>query len=333
MLFLAWSPVVAETPCSPGNATQHRRALLAHEFLHAGSFCLGGHLAPLTFLLGCQRCGTNSLYEDIIGSVRGARPGHALRGEPEYYSREQHFFATDTWSQGAPHYLNHFPDCPGHSAGFQFVLDATPAYLRKPIVADRMHELMPNAALPKLKFVVILRDPAMRLYAYWDTFVLKGAGVNNFDTWLDRTLKSVRECQRKHGEKLWPPPDTSACDEDTIEGVAAGLYAPQLAYWFKKFEPKQFLLTSTAAYKEDTQTVVKATSAFVTGSGTLTKPARQPDSIDSISVEERMSKEARAELGHFYRPHNADLLHLLNNQPKVTYTPSLKQLGIQQWLG
>ena len=54
---------------------------------------------------------------DIIGSVSGARPGHSLRGEPAVYSREQHFFATDTWSQGATHYLNHFPDCPGHSAG------------------------------------------------------------------------------------------------------------------------------------------------------------------------------------------------------------------------
>ena len=130
---------------APGNVTDHGRALtdngralLQHEFQRTGSFCLGGHLAPLTFLLGCQRCGTNSLYEgdsrgalchtlqplstllpapDIIGSVRGARSAHSLRGEPAVYSREQHFFATDTWSQGATHYLNHFPDCPGHSAG------------------------------------------------------------------------------------------------------------------------------------------------------------------------------------------------------------------------
>ena len=149
----AWSP--------PENRTAHPgRALLAHEFLHAGSFCLGGHLAPLTFLLGCQRCGTNSLYEDIIGSVQGARAGHALHGEADYYGREQHFYATDSWSQGPAHYLSHFPDCPGHWAGYQFVLDATPAYMRKPIVADRLVELLPQAAHPKLKFVVILRECA-----------------------------------------------------------------------------------------------------------------------------------------------------------------------------
>ena len=195
-----------------------------------------------------------------------------------------------------------------------------------------MLELMPSAAVPKLKFVVILRDPAMRLYAYWDQYVLKGAGVNDFEKWLDITLKSVRECQRKHGDQLWPPPDTNACDEDTIEGVAAGLYAHQLTYWLRKFDPKQFLLTSTTAYTEETQLVVKAISAFLTGSGTLDSPARHPDNIDSINVESRMSKVARTELGRFYRSHNAELLHLLNNQGKVTYTPSLKQLGIQQWI-
>ena len=136
-MALAFGPIQSAA-WAPGNVTDHGRALLQHEFQRTGSFCLGGHLAPLTFLLGCQRCGTNSLYEgdsrgalchtlqplstllpapDIIGSVRGARSAHSLRGEPAVYSREQHFFATDTWSQGATHYLNHFPDCPGHSAG------------------------------------------------------------------------------------------------------------------------------------------------------------------------------------------------------------------------
>ena len=66
----AWSP--------PANETVHGRALMSHEFLRSGSFCLGNKLAPLAFLLGCQRCGTNSLYEDIMGSVKGARRGHAL---------------------------------------------------------------------------------------------------------------------------------------------------------------------------------------------------------------------------------------------------------------
>jgi len=67
----AWAP--ANVTDHGRSLTDNGRALLQHEFQRTGSFCLGGHLAPLTFLLGCQRCGTNSLYEDIIGSVSGAR--------------------------------------------------------------------------------------------------------------------------------------------------------------------------------------------------------------------------------------------------------------------
>ena len=78
------------------------------------------------------------------------------------YGREQHFFATDTWSKGVANYLNHFPPCPAKGT-FNFVVDATPAYLRKPIVADRLPEALPSAAMPKLKFMVMLRDPAIRL--------------------------------------------------------------------------------------------------------------------------------------------------------------------------
>ena len=62
-LALALQASIQSAAWAPGNVTDHGRALLQHEFQRTGSFCLGGHLAPLTFLLGCQRCGTNSLYE------------------------------------------------------------------------------------------------------------------------------------------------------------------------------------------------------------------------------------------------------------------------------
>mmetsp|Transcript_16273 Transcript_16273/g.52677 ORF Transcript_16273/g.52677 Transcript_16273/m.52677 type:complete len:337 (-) Transcript_16273:245-1255(-) len=312
----------------------HGRSLVAHDISRAGTFCLGGKLVPLTFLLGCQRCGSNSLYEDIVGSIRGARSGHALRGEPDYYAREQHFYATDSWSRGMGFYADHFPECPGRNAHpqYQFTVDATPAYLRKPIVADRLQATLPGAAQPLLKFVVILRDPALRLYAYWDAFVLSGTGVKNFDNWLKVTMDAVRECQRNHGDDLWPPPDTFHCDEDTIEGVAAGVYHAQLEYWFKRFGPKRFLLTSTDAYEEDTQRVVKDVSHFLTGSAELASPARHPSNIDSIKVFGGMSSDARTKLGRFYQPHNSKLLHLLTHQTQVTFSPSVKQLGVQGWI-
>jgi len=310
------------------NASSHRAlSPLDHEFHHSGTFCMGGKLAPLVLLLGCQRCGTASLYDDMMEHVKGARYGHALVGEPEHYGREQHFYATDAWSKGVNNYLNHFPPCPAHGT-FNFVVDATPAYLRKPIVAERLPQALPNAALPKLKFMLILRDPKTRLYAYWDTFVLSGTGVNNFDSWVGNTLSKVTPCQKKNGDQLWPPPEN--CDTDTVEGVAAGLYAYQLIYWLHRFDAKQFFITTLDAYENDPGSVLKDAARFIGADGVVGS-MRSTANMNSVKVMGGMSEWARKELEKFYRPHNAQLLHLFNNQNHVHYSPSLKALGIQAW--
>ena len=305
-----------------------------HEIHRSGTLCMSNHIAPLFMLLGCQRCGTSSLYEDIMTHVRGAKRGHSLHGEPDYYAREQHYFATDTWSHGMHHYLEHFPTCPHqHSADLAFTVDATPAYLRKPIVATRIPQVYPASVASRLKFLVILRDPTKRLYAYWDSFVQSGMGVNDFEVWSKSALAKTRDCQLKNGNTLWPPPDTR-CDTDIVEGVAAGLYAYQLSYWFHAFEPSRFFLTSLDAYEEDTAAVLRAVAHFVGSSGGLLGNPRSigdPSNPNAVKVMGAMPAGARTAISKFYHEHNAVLLHLLNNNPHVTYSPSLKGLGIQGW--
>ena len=307
---------------------------VSHEIHRSGTFCMGNHIAPLVFLLGCQRCGTASLYEDMISHVRGARRGHSLKGEADYYAREQHFFATDSWSRGVHHYLEHFPTCPHqHSSDLAFTIDATPAYMRKPIVATRIPTVYPPSAVHKMKFVVILRDPAKRLYAYWDTFVTSGLGVNDFEVWSKNAVAKTKECQLKNGNTLWPPPD-ERCDTDTVEGVAAGLYAYQLSYYFHEFDPSSFLLTSLDAYESDTAAVLRDVAKFVGSTGGLVGTPRavgEPANPNAVKVMGPMPAGARAALAKFYHEHNTVLSHLLSNTPKVKYSPSLKAMGLSDW--
>lgn len=321
--------LVPHAQLAPSNATHRQLHQMHHEFHKAGTFCMGNKLAPLVLLMGCQRCGTNSLYEDLMDHVHGARRGHPLKGEPEHYGREQHFYATDTWSRGTSHYLEHFPACPAKSSSFQFVIDATPAYMRKPIVADRIPEVLPSGAVPKLKMLFLLRDPTRRLYAYWDTFVLAGTGVNNFDAWVEATMKKVAACQKKNGDQLWPPPED--CDTDTVEGVAAGLYAYQLIYYSHRFDAKQFFVTTLNAYEANPTGVLHDVAKFVGASGTLAGSKRSAGETFSVKVHGAMSDWARKDLGRFYREHNAQLIHFFNNQPRFTYSPSLKGMGVQDW--
>lgn len=321
----------AETP--PPNAS-HGRALLQHETTRGGSFCLGGRLVPLFFLFGCQRCGGTAMYYDIMKHVRGAREGRSIGSEPAFYEREQHFYASgspssSTWDRGISHYTSHFVACPPNSAGFEFSIDATAAYMRKPVAAERIPQMIPQGAHGKLRFVVVLRDPTDRLYAYWDAFVLGGKGMNNFDIWVKGVMEKVKTCQNKNGDQLWPPPDN--CDEDTVQGVAAGLCAYQLIYWLHRFDPSQFFLTSFHAYQLETGKVLRDVARFFGASESLTGTVANAGDLSSVKVMGGMSNEARKTLGKFYKPHNAQLLHTLNTNAKMTFSPSLKALAIQGW--
>ena len=267
---------------------------------------------------------------------------HALASNPAFhpptdYGREMHFFATDAWSQGVHHYLEHFPQCPkGRAADTElaFAVDATPAYLRKPIVATRLRDVYPSVALPHLRFVVILRDPVERLHAYWDTFVQAGVGVNDFKKWVDTTLEKVKTCQKAHGPELWPPPDTGRCDPEVIEGVAAGLYAYQLAYWFKQFTPARFLITSLDAYERAAGAVLRDVSGFIGVSTALLGTAREigtPSDAQVVKVMGAPPPAAKEALGKFYHPHNAHLHKFLEGQPHAHCSPNLAGLGIGSW--
>lgn len=168
--------------------------------------------------------------------------------------------------------------------------------------------------------------------AYWDTFVLSGTGVNNFDSWVGSTMSKVTPCQKRFGDQLWPPPEANNCDTDTIEGVAAGLYAYQLSephrcplrecaclcvhpcacppipstvvrtvYWLHKFDAKQFFITSLSAYENDPASVIKDASHFIGAGGVVGNPKAATSSVNSVKVMGGMSEWARHELGKFYR--------------------------------
>ena len=169
--------------------------------------------------------------------------------------------------------------------------------------------------MPKLRFVVILRDPVDRLYAFWDAFVLSGVGVNRFEAWADKTMENVLACQKRVGSnELWPPPDTGVCDEDTVEGVAAGLYAYQLIYWLHRFDPKQFLVTTIDAYERDPQRVVRDVAGHVgVDDARRRRPRHDPT---AVKVMGGMTADARRKLGRFYQPHNPSCS--TNGQPAPT---------------
>ena len=262
-------------------------------------------------MLGCQRCGGQSLYEDV-NSMRGGGQlrGRALRARAALL-RDRRVVA------GRAALPRALPACRQRSSPYEFTVDATPAYLRKPIVADRRRGAAAergtgcgssSSCATRRSFVRVLG----RVHVRHDI------GVNRFEAWADKTMENVAGVPAGGSNELWPPPDTGVCDEDTVEGIAAGLYAYQLIYWLHRFDPKQFLVTTIDAYERDPQRVVRDVAGHVGASTTLAGAVRAASDPTAVKVMGGMTADARRKLGRFYQPHNAQLLHVFQ-RPACTH--------------
>ena len=107
----------------------------------SGNVCINGALVPRLFILGCQKCGSTSLYFDLTNVFRNVAkysPGGvvttvnaATKKSPEYsHGKELHFFGTNRYVLGCQQYLGLMPACPPTDyASPAVVIDATPNYL------------------------------------------------------------------------------------------------------------------------------------------------------------------------------------------------------------
>ncbi len=117
-------------------------------------------LPPPVFLIGAMKSGTTALADALYHHPFIHKP-HIIDQEPEWFSKEVHFFNVNTsYSQGRLHYERHFDRYlpPGHVS-----LDATPGYLYEPFVAERVHRMYGK----DIKILVILRDPVARALSHW----------------------------------------------------------------------------------------------------------------------------------------------------------------------
>ena len=105
-----------------------------------------GHRPPDFLILGAQKAGTTSLLDWLGAHPRIAPPDR----------KEVHWF-TNHWGRPAAWYRSHFPRRP---AGV-LSAEATPYYLFHPAVPERVAR-----ALPDVRCIVLLRDPAARTISH-----------------------------------------------------------------------------------------------------------------------------------------------------------------------
>lgn len=179
-------------------------------------------LLPSFIIVGGQRCGTNSLYEYVASHPR---VGRALP------LPEVHYFDLN-FERGMEWYRGHFPirlkrRAAGHLPHVRSITgESSPYYMFHPLAAPRI-----AAALPRVKLIVLLRNPIDRAYSHYNHEQARGHEALCFEDALEQ------EPERLAGEagKLRANAGYRSFSYQHFSYLARGMYADQLERIFSLF--------------------------------------------------------------------------------------------------
>jgi hypothetical protein len=110
---------------------------------------------PEFLIIGAQKCGTTSLHHYL-----NQHP-HLIGSKP----KEVHFFERDEhYKLGIDWYRQSFFDFK-HIVGKKMYFEATPDYLYRNGVAERIY-----AHYPHMKLIILLREPVARAFSAWNMY-------------------------------------------------------------------------------------------------------------------------------------------------------------------
>ena len=191
------------------------------------------------------------------------------------------------------------------------------------MVPELLHEVTPNA-----RFVLMVRDPADRLYSdyrYFSYRTLHGKDphtqkysydAHGFHLAVQQSLVEIRRCQREHSNM------TCAWEQrryDPRTQIQLGMYSEYVETWQSFFPPDQFLVIC----QEDIKTAPRPTFDRITtflGIPPLTDKVLFPDGKGEMKQSnsggkyKQMLPETRALLDEFYAPFNEKLAFMLNDE-------------------
>ena len=240
---------------------------------------------PGFMIVGAQKCGTTSIQQ-ILSQ-------HARLFSARF--KELHYFSNDYWYSPNRHHQYHsfFPLSAAREAIY---FESTPMYLYHPDVARRLSEY--NA---DLKFVIALRDPALRAFSAWKMYHFKfREGQLSF-------LHDPREFSVAIDEELTGDMKNFAPNVDHHAYVKRGLYEIQIARYLKYFSRDQIIVVNSDSLRANPELETSRLLSFlkVESQSLISKVANVGEYVEG-DFEETFDR-----LRQFYQPYNQKLFNLL----------------------
>lgn len=244
---------------------------------------------PDFIIIGAQKCGTTSLYAYLCQHPQ-VKP--AAKKEVRYFDRK--------FEHGPEWYRGHFPPVkpfPGILTG-----EASPSYIFHPLAASRM-----KAECPKVKLIVLLRNPVDRAYSHYHHSVRLGRTTLSFEDSIDR------EAALLHGEReRFTRDETYKSDKYWFFSyLSRGRYLEQLRIWMDVFPRESFLILRSEDFFADPAHLMQDVFQW------LGLPAHQLQEYRKVNIRgyrpyNPMAPAMRERLVEYFRTWNLELYDFLN---------------------
>lgn len=293
-------------------------------------------LAPSIFLVGCHKCATTSMYQDMNNHFPSIDSGTILGGdEEEIAMKDKHYFDDDeAYSKGWSWYLGHYTNCSSSEDSGVIAADFTETYLESDSMTARRiysayiefpesHGTMP---FQRLKFVVLLRNPVDRLLSYYTSAkadnTLDLVGVENvdddclsdvancdeltFDTWAYDQVKRASICEKARPHvNLWP-----SCGST---GLFGGLYSLQVEEYLTYFNASQIAIVPLEGYSHDGPQLLTNLAEWLDVDFVRMGMSSSSHVSATEYGTETMAGSTRNMLATFYEPYVSDLFDIISN--------------------
>lgn len=254
-------------------------------------FCIDGHVAPSVFLMGYQKSGSTSLWNDLKDNFHLA-PAKPVEGEDGFRDKEVSYFSNDQrYTKGKHFYLKHFPTCSALKQGKS--IDASPnTIFGGEKTAKRVKEFYGEKA-KDLKFIIIARDATSRMEsAYWH---FQSGLDGNFDKYVAKTLPQA---------KLWAAGKGEAPEPNLYY---PNMYIKHIKPWLAEFSPEQFAFMTLEQYDNQHGAAMKHLSRRLKISGKSSAGVYQNHKREHPN----MKSQTKKELDDFYTPYMKELGQLV----------------------
>lgn len=251
-------------------------------------------LLPDFIIIGTPKGGTTSLYNYLIQ-------------HPNIYSayRKEVDFFIHYYNFGINWYKSFFP-----LSMYKFIIkilfkkkfitgEASPSYMFDPNAPRRV-----SALLPKIKLIILLRNPVERAYSHYNMQVRRGWEPLSFEA-------SIQKEQERIGceiEKALKNENYNTFLIQLFSYLSKGVYIKQIKNWVKYFSKQQFLILKSEDFYDNPKNTLKKVYDF------LNLPNFELNEYVKYNygIYDKINNKTKEKLIEYYSPYNKKLNQYLN---------------------